>query len=116
MVTTSKQKNSLAICLESGPTWIFTVVAATAAFSTYFCMYAFRKPFAAAEFEGLSFLGTQVRLKTAFVISQIIGYTLSKYIGIKVCSEVTRQRRAVLLVGLALTAEAALVLFALLPP
>src|SRR5262249_29751242 len=79
-------------------------------------MYAFRKPFAAAKFSGAHFLGTAVDLKTAFVISQIIGYALSKYLGIKVCSEATRGRRARLLVGLILCAEAALFLFALTPP
>src|SRR5262249_15429469 len=45
-----------------------------------------------------------------------IGYALSKYLGIKVCSEATHGRRAGLLVGLILCAEAALLLFALTPP
>ena len=49
------------------------------------------------------------------VISQIIGYALSKYVGIKVCSEVGRARRALMLVGLVLVAQLALVLFGLLP-
>jgi hypothetical protein len=88
----------------------------SAAFATYFCMYAYRKPFAAAKFADLKFLGTGVDLKTAFVISQIVGYTLSKYLGIKICSEATRQHRAGLLMGLIVIAEAALALFAVLPP
>jgi phosphonate degradation associated HDIG domain protein len=79
-------------------------------------MYAFRKPFTAATFSGLHFFGTTLDLKTAFVISQIIGYTLSKYVGIKVCSEATPGRRVWLLVGLILWAEAALLLFAVAPP
>lgn len=78
-------------------------------------MYAFRKPFSAAEYEGLQFFGTNIDLKTAFVISQILGYTLSKYIGIKVCSEVTRGRRLVMLIGMILIAELTLLLFAVLP-
>jgi hypothetical protein len=78
-------------------------------------MYAFRKPFAAASFSGLSLGDTQIELKTALVISQIVGYTLSKYIGVKVCSESTPQRRAALLIGVILWAQAALVLFAILP-
>ena len=48
-------------------------LAIVAAFSTYFAMYAFRKPFAAAKFEGQFFLSTGVALKTALVISQIVG-------------------------------------------
>ena len=80
------------------------------AFSTYFCMYAFRKPFAAASFTDAKWLGGAIDLKTAFVISQIVGYTISKYLGIKFCSEVTRRRRVWLLLGLILFAEAALLL------
>jgi len=78
-------------------------------------MYAFRKPFSAATYEGLKFFGSEVDLKTAFVISQLFGYALSKYIGIKVCSEMTRGRRLWTLAGLILAAEAALVLFGVLP-
>lgn len=78
-------------------------------------MYAFRKPFTAAAFEGMKFLDSDLTLKTAFVLSQIIGYTLSKYIGVKVCSETTASRRGATLVGLVLAAQGALLLFAVLP-
>jgi hypothetical protein len=108
-------KRRVAGWLETAPPTVFALYAMTAAFSAYFCMYAFRKPFAAATFAHLHFLGTRVDLKTALVISQIIGYTVSKYLGIKVCSEATPQRRAYLLVGLVLASEAALFLFAVLP-
>lgn len=101
--------------LATAPAPVFVAVAVAAAFSTYFAMYAFRKPFAAATFEGQFFLGTHVALKTAIVISQILGYALSKYIGIKVCSEVTPAKRARLLVGLVLWAQAALILYGFLP-
>ncbi|MEM9191548.1 MAG: DUF5690 family protein [Myxococcota bacterium] len=101
--------------LDRAPRPVFVVYAIFAAFSTYFCMYAFRKPFAAASFEGLSFLGTQVDLKTAFVISQIIGYTLSKYAGIKFVSEVSDPRRARSLIVLVGVAQLALIAFATLP-
>ena len=42
--------------------------AAVAAFCTYFCMYAFRKPFTAGTFEGDEVFG--LGLKTVLVISQ----------------------------------------------
>jgi hypothetical protein len=103
------------LCLEKAPAPIFATYAIVAAFSTYFCMYAFRKPFAAAKFEGEFFLSTTVALKTAIVISQIIGYALSKYIGIKVCSEVSPTRRAVTLIFLIVWAELALVAYGLVP-
>jgi len=101
--------------LASGSPAFFVVYAVTAAFATYFCMYAFRKPFAAAEFEGWHFVVPGIDFKTGMVISQIIGYALSKYAGIKVCSEVGRGRRALMLVALVLVAEVALVLFGVLP-
>ncbi|MBT5123509.1 MAG: hypothetical protein HOM32_02780, partial [Planctomycetaceae bacterium] len=97
-------------------TFLVTAFAIAVAFSTYFCMYAFRKPFSAASYEDMKFLGTNFDLKTIFVISQIVGYTLSKLIGIKVVSEVSRQRRFGMLVGLIFVAQLALFGFAFLPP
>tara|TARA_Y100000588_G_scaffold42121_1_gene40186 strand:+ start:1295 stop:2599 length:1305 start_codon:yes stop_codon:yes gene_type:complete len=108
-------KSPITRFLERVPVQVLAVYAIVAAFSTYFCMYAFRRPFAAANYEGLRFFGTDIDLKTAFVISQILGYMLSKYIGIKVCSETTRKQRMWRLFGLIIAAEVALVLFAVLP-
>ena len=51
---------------------VFSAYAVVVAFSTYFCMYAFRKPFAAASFEGQKLLDTDIDLKTALVIGQIV--------------------------------------------
>ncbi|HUR47387.1 MAG TPA: DUF5690 family protein [Candidatus Saccharimonadales bacterium] len=101
--------------LNRAPALVLIVYAAGAAFLTYFCMYAFRKPFAAATFDGQRFLNSDIELKTALVISQIIGYTLSKYIGIKICSEMTPQKRPIALILLIVWAESALVLFGILP-
>src|SRR2546422_11679228 len=111
----TQARGTLTRWLEKPPTPVFATYAIVAAFSTYFCMYAFRKPFAAAKFDGEFFLGTTVALKTAIVISQIIGYALSKYIGIKVCSEVSATRRAITLVALIVWAELALVAYGLVP-
>src|SRR5213083_2927085 len=108
-------RRTLTHWLQKAPAPVFATYAIVAAFSTYFCMYAFRKPFAAAKFEGEFFLGTTVALKTAIVISQIVGYALSKYIGIKVCSEVSPTRRAITLVALIGWAELALVAYGLVP-
>ncbi len=106
--------------LQRAPLPVFTGVAIAASFSTYFCMYAFRKPFAAASFlsadgSAIKFWDTAIDLKTALVISQIIGYALSKYIGIKFCAEVRRERRAGMLVAMILAALTALVFYGLLP-
>jgi len=115
MSTQTHAGGRLTAWLEKAPAPAFAAYAIAAAFTTYFCMYAFRKPFAAAKFEGEYFLGSAVALKTAIVISQIFGYALSKYIGIKVCSEVSPARRAVTLVTLIIWAQLALVAYGLVP-
>ncbi len=84
-----------------------------AAFGTYFCMYAFRKPFTAAEYAGYSLWGWE--LKTILVATQVLGYTLSKFLGIKVIAEMAPNRRAVTILALIGVAEAALFLFAVVP-
>lgn len=84
-----------------------------AAFGTYFCMYAFRKPFTAAAYGDEAFWG--VGYKTLLVVAQALGYALSKFLGIKVIAEVRRHRRAGLLLALIGAAEAALLLFGLTP-
>lgn len=83
------------------------------AFGTYFCMYAFRKPFAAASYPGAELLG--VELKTAYILAQVIGYAASKLIGIRVGAESNKAQRLRLLLGLVFAAEVALLAFALLP-
>ena len=100
--------------LTGAPDWLFACYAILASFSTYFCMYAFRKPFTAATYDELdTFVG--LNLKTAFVISQLVGYTLSKVIGMKVCSELRRSHRALALIVLVIWAQSALVVFAIVP-
>jgi hypothetical protein len=101
--------------LEDAPRTVFVAYAVVAAFGTYFCMYAFRKPFAAARFEDEVFFGTFLELKSAIIISQIVGYAASKYVGIKICSEVEARHQRIVLVVLILWAEAALLLYGLLP-
>ena len=100
--------------LETASATTFAAYAIGAAFTAYFCMYAFRKPFAAASFEGT--LGGVVGLKIALVIAQVVGYALSKFVSIKFVSEISATRRAVTLLALIGMAELALLLFAVLPP
>lgn len=100
--------------LENANYFQFSVFAGAVAFVTYFSMYAFRKPYAAASFaDGGMVLG--LGLKSAFVISQTIGYATSKFLGIKYISELPRGRRAVALVAIIGVAEFALLLFGVLP-
>lgn len=90
-----------------------TVWCVIAAFGTYFCTYAFRRPFTAAEFADINLWG--LTYKVVLVISQVFGYMASKFIGIKVVSELPASRRIVLLLGLIGLAELAWVLFAITP-
>jgi len=101
--------------LRRSSEWTLSLYAGMAAFACYFCMYGFRKPFTAAEFAGIGWLSSEITLKTALLISQTLGYTISKYAGIIICSETRPGWRATGLVILILIAEAALILFAILP-
>jgi hypothetical protein len=77
-------------------------------------MYSFRKPFAVAQFRGETV--ATLTLKDVLVISQLTGYALSKFLGVKFNSEMKPGRRAWALVFLIVWAEVALVAFAVLPP
>ena len=91
----------------------FAAYAIIAAFGAYFCMYAFRKPFSVAVFDGQAAFGDGLEYKSALVIAQVLGYALSKFIGIKVIAELRHRYRAGMFIVLILMAELALLLFAL---
>lgn len=84
-----------------------------AALLSYSLVYALRKPYTAAAFEGLTFLGSDY--KVAVTTIQILGYVISKFFGIKLISELKRENRFRFFVASAVMAEAALVGFGLLP-
>jgi Family of unknown function (DUF5690) len=86
-----------------------------ASFVAYFCMYAFRKPFAVAQYSSEFWLGSHIQLKTALVVSQLIGYATSKFLGIRWCSSANRRTRAAWLIGCIAVSEVALILFAVVP-
>jgi len=95
------------------PGWIFALSASLTAFLTYSCMYAFRKPFAVGIFDGLSFFG--IDYKIWLITSQVVGYTLSKFMGIKYISELKSTSRGVYILVLVGIAEIALLLFWVVP-
>nr|WP_234022626.1 DUF5690 family protein [Sorangium cellulosum] len=103
--------------LERAPAPVFMAFAVVAAFATYFCMYAFRKPLAVGTFKGAIALPLlpPLDLKSFFLIAQVIGYCASKFLGIKVVSEMRPERRAFAILACIGVSEAALVLFALAP-
>lgn len=101
--------------LQQSHTIIFVIYASSAAFMTYFCMYAFRKPFTAASYDQAGSLWDLLDFKVAIVLAQVLGYLLSKFIGIKVISELTSNKRTVFLLCLIFVAQLALILFAVVP-
>ena len=97
---------------------IFTIYAIIAAFSTYFSMYAFRKPFAAGSYSDVSdvaVLGLVINYKTLLIICQVLGYCTSKFIGIKLISELPSHKRAQAIALFIAIAWGSLLLFALVP-
>ncbi|HIK71266.1 MAG TPA: hypothetical protein EYF99_14915 [Pseudomonadales bacterium] len=98
----------------SGSSLRFILSASTSAFLVYFCMYAFRKPFAVGIFDDVQDFA--ISYKVVLVLAQLIGYASSKFIGIKVISELTAAHRPWMIIALVLVAELALLGFALVPP
>lgn len=89
------------------------IYAAVVAFLTYAAVYAYRKPFTIATFDGLKFWG--IPYQTLLIISQVIGYMLSKFYGIKFIAELrklARWKSIAILVGIAWLA---LLAFAITP-
>ncbi|AOT10655.1 DUF5690 family protein [Pseudoalteromonas luteoviolacea] len=99
--------------LLSANTFFFCLFAIVAACSTYAFMYGFRKPVAVGLYQDAAWLG--LSLKTLYLTAQILGYALSKFIGIKVISELQSHGRAKATLALVLFAWFALFGFAIFP-
>lgn len=91
----------------------FTLYASIASFCLYTCVYAFRKTFAAATFDGMIFAG--VSYKVWLVIFQVVGYGLSKFIGIKIIAELKAHSRAMGILLMTGIAGLSWLLFGLVP-
>jgi len=95
------------------PYGLLAVMAAISSFGAYTCMYAFRKAFAAGTFTGQQYF--HVDYKVWLVIAQVVGYTLSKFYGVKFISELKPGQRAKSILILIGIAWAALFFFAIIP-
>ena len=94
---------------------VFSLVAGLAGFCAYFSMYAFRKPFTAATFDAVPGWHFLLDYKIALVLAQVIGYALSKMIGVKVISEMPPARRGMAILVLIGASWLALIGFAVIP-
>ena len=91
----------------------FSIYAAGSAFCLYTCVYAFRKAFSAATFEGLIYFG--ISYKVWLVTFQVVGYALSKFIGIKIISELKATSRSKGILIMISIAGTSWLLFGLVP-
>ena len=94
----------------TGSRLLLTIYASIACFCTYSCMYAFRKPFSAATYH----VG-DVDFKVILVISQSLGYMISKFSGIKIISEMKEKGRGISIIVLMSIAAVSLFFFAITP-
>lgn len=93
---------------------VLALSTALIAFLAYSSVYAFRKPFTVATFDGVRYWG--VPYQTLLIIGQVFGYMLSKFAGIKFIAELRtlgRFRTGVVLMSIAWLS---LLVFALIPP
>ena len=108
-----KITHSLRAKVAKWPYSLLSVLAAVSAFGAYTSMYAFRKAFSAGTFTGQQYF--HVDYKVWLVIAQIIGYTMSKFYGIRFIAEIKGNKRGVTILVLVGIAWLALLGFALVP-
>ena len=89
------------------------IFAFIAAFCCYFSMYGFRKGFTAAYYSGIKLF--DVDFKILALTFQQVGYTLSKFVGIKFISELNPARRGFWIIAFITISEIGLILFGLIP-
>jgi MFS family permease len=109
----SNQPHAITLWLAQLHSIWFTLYAALSAFLLYTSIYAFRKTFAVATFQNLFFLG--IDFKVWLVLSQVFGYALSKFIGIRMIAELKSGSRATGILMMAAIAWLAWLLFAVIP-
>jgi Family of unknown function (DUF5690) len=90
------------------------VYAAVITFLTYAMVYGFRKPFTVATYENISPVWG-IGYKSCLVISQVLGYMLSKFYGVKFIAELKRFGRGKMILVLVGISWLALFLFAIIP-
>jgi hypothetical protein len=92
----------------------FTIFAAVTAFCLYTSVYAFRKTFTAATFDGLHYWG--LNYKAWLIIFQVVGYGVAKFYGIKVIAELQAKSRTGGILLMVTIAAVSWFFFAVVPP
>lgn len=95
------------------PDWLFVLWAGGTALLSYSLVYALRKPFTAAEFDGLQVAGMDYKIVVSII--QLVGYVCAKLLGIKFISELKPGNRLKFIIGSAALSEVSLLAFGLMP-
>jgi hypothetical protein len=90
-----------------------TILAGLSAFFTYLCFYPFRRAYTAATFQDLYFWG--VHFKILIITAQVLGFAISKGIGVKIVSEMLPRNRARNLLIITAISWFFMVMFAITP-
>lgn len=93
---------------------LVALYAALVTFLAYATVYAFRKPFTVGGFEQQPMV-LGIHYKDALVISQVLGYMMSKFYGIRFISELKKHGRGRVILLLVAVSWMALLLFAWVP-
>ncbi|HTE33793.1 MAG TPA: DUF5690 family protein [Chryseolinea sp.] len=110
----SSNESPITRWLKQSNGFLFALYATIMAFSLYTCVYAFRKTFSVATFEGLAYWG--ISYKVWLVTFQVVGYAASKFVGIKVISELKATARAMGILLMVSIAGLSWLFFGLVPP
>lgn len=110
----STQTHGITGWLRNTNGFLFSLYATLAAFCLYTCIFAFRKTYTVGTFEGIAWLG--VSYKSWMVISQVIGYGIAKFAGIKLISELKSTFRVRGIILMITMAGLSWLFFAITPP
>lgn len=89
------------------------IYAAATVFLAYTMIFGFRKTFTVATFDGITVAGYSY--KTLLVLSQVLGYMLAKFFGVKYIAELKRTGRSAVIITLTAIAWLSWLGFALVP-
>ena len=99
--------------LASAPNVVLALYAAIVIFLTYTCCYAYRRPFTAGIYEGETLVGFD--LKILYVLAQIMGFAVSKFVGTRFLPSLPSDKRIQVLAGMLVFCELTWLGFAVLP-
>ena len=108
------QEHSITTWLKRTNAFSFALYASIVSFCLYTCIFALRKTFGVATYEGLAYWG--VDFKILMVTFQVIGYLISKFAGIKVVSEMKSTYRTRGILVMVTAASISWFFFAITPP